>query len=377
MTPKPGNARDSLPASQLDKRLFRASKKYGMVPTQLFFVLPETLLRILHDSELALHQLDPALYQLETEIKDTVSAIAGAVGVWNGQPIIYRFLAPPPPVSTLKDQVLYNFAKCADWKPVMPNIDANLQAVDAAIDDSYKSALGYCGWLLINPQFIDEHERFFIKWRAMVLQHGLPIRGAAPEGIEKWFTDQGKLSTLDHDAERYAREFGELLNRWNLYALCAPYLPEPMQIQHPVLLAHQAPHLTRAGGKLIYIPDNVPVPDRDTAREMLSNSNATDSSQHLKEWHAIVNAKNKGKNAVSHFSRLFRLQHYWRVLHNRWGKHLHGRIQSAQRAFSEWLEPSDSNPEQSFETIRSDLRAIARRRGDPDWYRKTPSSDQF
>jgi hypothetical protein len=374
MTPKPRNARDHLPASELDKRLFRAVEKHGMVPTKLFFTLPDTLLQKLHDSELALHQVDPDLYQLEKEMTDMISGIRGAVGVWNGQPISYRFLVSPPPTSTLKDQILKYFANCPDWKPLIDHLDVNLDAVDAKLDDSYKSVLGYCGWLLLNPQFIGEHDSFFIKWRAMVLQHGLPIRGPAQEGIEQWLTDQAKLSPT---ATKYAKDFEILLNRWNLYALCAPYLPEPMQIQDPVLLAHQAPHLTRAGGMLIYIPDNVPVPDRDTAREMLTNSNATDSSLHLKDWHAIVNAKNKGKSALSHFSRLFRLQHYWRVLHSRWGKHLHGRIQKAQRAFSEWLEPSDSNSEQSFETIRSDLRAISRRRGDPDWYRKTPSSDQF
>ncbi len=161
-------------------------------------------------------------------------------------------------------------------------------------------------------QFIDEHDSFFKKWREMVLQYGFPNRGPAPEGIEKWLADCEKLNA---NAKHYALDYGNLLNRWALNGLRAPYLPEPMQMQNPVLIPNQAPHLTRGGGKLIYVPDILPVPDRDTAREMLAGSDAPGTFSHLEEWHVIVDAKNNGKTSILRFDRVFRLQHYWRVMH--------------------------------------------------------------
>jgi hypothetical protein len=64
-------------------------------------------------------------------------------------------------------------------------------------------------------------------------------------------------------------------------------------------------------------------------------------------------------------------------MHGRWGTHFQGRIQKLQRAFSEWLDPSHSNPDQSYETIRTDLRFIANRRGARKWYRNDNSLELF
>jgi hypothetical protein len=196
-------------------------------------------------------------------------------------------------------------------------------------------------------------------------------------GLKDWLRSRGELVRLGRKAENYAREFRDLVNRWDLYTLRAPYLPEPMQTQDPVLLRHQADFLARGAGKLLYLSANAPAPDRDASRAMLTNSKAPPAYLHLREWHALVTANNKSKKSILHFGRLFRLQHYWRVVNSRWGAHLHGRIQKLQRAFSELLQASSSNPEQGFDTIRNDLKLIARLRGSRNWCSTTNISDLF
>ena len=86
----------------------------------------------------------------------------------------------------------------------------------------------------------------------------------------------------------------------------------------------------------------MPVPDRDTLRDMIAAAtNAAHVPNHLQEWHQIVQATNSAKNRIPRFARLFRLQHYWTVLHKRWGPRLDGRIEKLQFAFAAWLMPDE------------------------------------
>ena len=348
---------------------------HPLVAQHLFYTLPGDLLRHLRALGLTLHLCDPDLYHVEDAMTDAMARYPNAVGTWNCAPVSYRFLAPSPPVSSLKGTILSLFKDDPAWQPIINDLDRNLAAADSRLGALHQGTLGYCGWLLVNAQFVKEHDQFFTRWRAQVLKYGLPIRGPLPQGIEKWIDS---IEAPNAETIKYAQGYGQLLDRWELADLRAPYLPEPREIQVPVLLPHQANHLTRGGGQLIYLPSNVPVPDRDTARDMMAGAvGAQAAPAHLQEWRKIVHATNTAKNRIPHYARLFRLQHYWLVLHKRWDKHLKRRNEKLQIAFAAWLMPNDDNPEKGLDTIRKDLYFIAKHRGAADWCLTPNALDLF
>jgi hypothetical protein len=358
------------------RRLAAEFAHHPLIAGRLFYTLPAGLLFHLRTRRLALHRLDPGLYRLERVTTYLVSKQRGTVGAWDCEPVRYRFLAPPPPASSLKRFVLGAFRNDPGWQSILARLDQNLAAVDSRMGGLHENTLGYCGWLMTNARFVEEHDCFFARWREMVRTYGLPRRGPLPAGIERWFDT---LAAPPADAATYAAEYGALLDRWELADLRAPYLPEPREVQFPVLLPHQANHLARGGGTLLYLPSNAAVPDRDAARDMIAASlNAQAAPAHLEEWHQIVHAKNKAKNRIPRFARVFRLQHYWAVLHRRWGeRRLKRKTEKLQLAFAAYLMPDEVEPEQGFDTVRKDLRLIARSRGGPGWYRKPNTLDLF
>jgi hypothetical protein len=155
------------------------------------------------------------------------------------------------------------------------------------------------------------------------------------------------------------------------------YLPQPMQPQSPVLLPQRASFMLRGGGAMIYLPETAPVPDRDTLREMAEAALVRDANgEHLREWTEIVAAYSQGKKQIVRYSRLFQLQHFWRVLHHRWGDRLKCKGERLQYAFAAFFLP-DKDSTTVVETIRKDLQFLADRLDGPDWYRRVSALDSF
>ena len=122
----------------------------------------------------------------------------------------HRFLAPPAPLSSLKGFVRGGFNADPEWQGILQRLDQNLTGVDARTEALREDSLGYCGWLLTNPQFLGEHDQFFARWREMVLAYGLPRCGRLPDGFDQWL---GELNDAPADAARYAEVYTALLRQ--------------------------------------------------------------------------------------------------------------------------------------------------------------------
>lgn len=82
--------------------------------------------------------------------------------------------------------------------------------------------------------------------------------------------------------------------------------------------------------------------------------------EHLAGWRVMAARNKTGKQALGRHVRLFRLQHFWRALHERHGAACRGRKDSLMHAFAGFFSVK-------HDTIRGDLRLITRRLG-TGWY---------
>ena len=132
---------------------------------------------------------------------------------------------------------------------------------------------------------------------------------------------------LIHIGEEFASAFEEFFVRWRLLGLAAPYLPVPLQpLMGGDFPATVLPQVTRAGG-VFCLPDTFPIPSRDDLRNLLEASiHGSRKPGHLEEWMALICAKNSAKKPLVKYARLFQLQHYWRIVHQRYKESLRGKI---------------------------------------------------
>jgi len=67
---------------------------------------------------------------------------------------------------------------------------------------------------------------------------------------------------------------------------------------------------------------------------------------HLRKWFQIIRPGNQAKNQLNRFARIFSLQHYWRLLHQRHRSAIKDAVGSLEFAFSKWFEVSEGSVHQ-------------------------------
>jgi hypothetical protein len=185
------------------------------------------------------------------------------------------------------------------------------------------------------------------RWGTTVV--GLPIPSHQSPGV---FNPTGEAGWAEYDSAVV-----EFCVRWRLRGLAGPRIPIPMQPmmagQFPLSIL---PQLMRAGGVFNW-PDTFPLLARDELRDMLANAlDASNSSKHLDDWKRIISSGNRAKNEIGKFERLFRFQHFWKLLRERHPQAFEGRLNCVERAFAEYLGVKES-------TIRLDRSKIREKLG--------------
>jgi hypothetical protein len=222
-------------------------------------------------------------------------------------------------------------------------------------------AQGYAGWLLTNPQFLQEHDSLFQTWREEVARQGIPLIGATRSlGLLPEAVRQAEGRTAE-----YLTAFEEFFLRWLLTGLAAPRLPQPLQPQLSALSTSTVLGYMRGGGYVFCFPDISPIPSRDELREMIEDAlRGAEAPEHLADWMDKVRADNAARNTITRYARLFDLQHYLRALHQRHHSVLHRRKSSVIQAFATFFQVSS-------DTIAGDLDVIDKRLG-KEWFLATP-----
>lgn len=218
---------------------------------------------------------------------------------------------------------------------------------------------GYLGWLLTNPQFIQEHD-------ALLEQHLTSFRrwgvhrdrtNATPSMAAQLFGQQQDYPGSDPAWREFESMKEAFCFRWRLAGLAGPDLPLPIgaQVDQDVPITYFVRGIEQTG--LFLLPDILPIPSRDQIRKSIDDARrSTNGSNHLAGWFKIIRLGNQAKNQIDRFARVFIVQHYWRTLKSRHAEALSRNTGKLELAFAQWLEVSE-------ETIHQDRLMIARRLG--------------
>ena len=316
-----------------------------------YFTLPGSLLSQVVVS-IGVQRFDAELLEMDHALSDVCGDHSSRVGFWLRQPIIFCLLRPDNDLtSDFLVQGLVEWGKTADEAREI------LTRASQRLDWTNGVRKGYCGWLLTNRTFLDEHSQILQTWEDQVEQSGIPNMGPvvrdadAVPGAERAECDTGQ----------FIRDFEAFFIRWRLDGMPAPFVPQPMGTHLPVVDLRPVLGHMRHGGTTFYLPDTYPVPSRDTLREIVEEAlREVSPPDHLAEWFEIVHSDNVAKNRIAHYVRIFEIQHYMRALHIRHASTLQRKKSLLTTVLGEYLHVSG-------DSIERDLRLIASRLGS-DWY---------
>jgi hypothetical protein len=325
---------------------------HPLVKDRYFCTLPRDLWDEMHN-RIGSRLFDPELVELE----DTLSSICGdhsfSAGFKNGLAFTYNLRRAP--IRLKLDQ-----AKASGIASNQAALDRVGQIAEERSGGMAKVTRAYTGWLMTNPVFLNELDALLGSWVEMIRRWGFDRLGILlPQGN----LVLGDDPTADHRWPSYSSAFDEFFTRWRLQGLAAPYLPVPLQGltggQFPVSVL---PQVMRAGGAFV-LPDTVPIPSRDTLRNMLEDSlHRSATPDHLEEWMRIIAGGNTAKKPFVKFSRLFEVQHYYRILRQRHAPALNRKLHLVKQVLAEFLGTAKR-------TIVEDLKFLKRRLG-PQWFRR-------
>jgi hypothetical protein len=224
----------------------------------------------------------------------------------------------------------------------------------------------YAGWLLTNRQFLDEHDRLWSDHRDVIARWGTG-QDLMPQ---TQLIDFGESPKPENDCKwlGFVASRDAFCLRWRLGGLPGPYLPEPLGPQMDGTIDANFLQTFRDAGSFFFLPDTIPLPSRDELRDSIEDSRARQrNSGHLAEWFKYIRPNNSARNQLDRFSRIFELQHYWRILNERHGDALTNSIGKLEHAFANWFDISR-------ESIRGDLIRIRQRLGSNWMQRKFPTT---
>jgi hypothetical protein len=273
-----------------------------------------------------------------------------SVGFWGKNQIIFNHLRRKRVAGQI-DQATLNRL---NWPFKLAEVERMLDVGNSRLERIWKISRGYIGWLMTTRQFLEEHDKLIEKHSAEIEQWGFPslsrpIVGQVPEGL--------LLPKPEARLQEFFQSFDDFYVRWRLVKLAAPNLPVPLQSQTPVAAPILALGPQNQGGSLFFLPDTFPIPSRDELRVILEESLRNSASPaHLAEWHKLVSGKNPAKNKIARFGKIFEIQHYYRILHQRHHDALAGRLGKLELALAEFLKVEES-------TVHADMVHLRKRLG--------------
>lgn len=326
-------------------------RSHKLVAGTTFYVLPLSLQNALQKIIPDFQKAD--LWQMEQKLSQAAEPVYHCIGCIDGQLVLNYDLLPEPKRTTAS-----SVPKKWNNLPVKDRIqDQHLENVlvegDQRLGWIRKVARAYCGWLMTESDFVGEYEQYAARWPAYVRESRFPRLGL-PKAVVQQFADE--LEPAGQQDREFVEETKRLCVRWQLKEIVGPYLPDPLRPQVPVLSIDLVTDMMRQGGSLIYLPRNFSLMGEQELRSLLEDVvRGSMPPEHLRGWGAIAasNRQTKGSE-FDRLGRLFELQHYWRILHQRWANRLVRKKAALMQSFADYYGLS-------FDQIKDDVKKILHR----------------
>jgi hypothetical protein len=320
-----------------------------LIRGQYFYTVPQQLLLAISPMDTKdIFECDDQLIQMEAVLSDIAQDHSSIVGFWNNQPIKNDLLMCTP-----IDRAL------VPGLDSLPEDEAKkkLADINKRLLSFHEISCAYAGWLMQNSKFVSEFAELISNYLSEISSWGfanvgLPVPSRQPLAIEAP-SDQPRWGEYEAAALAFCM-------RWRLQGLAGPRLPVPMR---PMMSGNFSlaivEQLMRAGGVFNW-PDTFPLFARDQLRDLIRDAlSSSQDTEHLHEWKSIISSDNKAKNQFATFERLFRFQHFWRLLRERHSNAFIRRINVIEQAFADYLGVSPA-------TIANDRKKLQMQLGS-DW----------
>lgn len=326
---------------------------HALLHEHYFCTLPPALWDLL-ETELGREVFDADLIQFERILSNRNGDHASRVGFFQSQPIPFQGLVPLP-LPQWSDEQIRN----AGMEP------AQVAHGLRVFDEQYAPALsrfraGYAGWLLTNPQFLREHDELLGNHLEVIRRYGICNAGSlaptARGGLHEARLEDPAWPPFDEACRA-------LFQRWRLWGLAGPYLPEPLMPLMAGIFPWSAIERLMDAGGIFFLPDTMPIPSRDQLRLMLDSTlHKGPKPDHLEAWLHLVRAGNSARNQLDRESRLFPLTHFFSLLQDRHASALDRNLGRTEAAFAEFFQVSKSSIHTDLIEIRQRLHAYEPRR---------------
>lgn len=315
------------------------------------YVLPRTLLKAAL-KQLNAKKIDQRLAEADAEFASAINDTETLVGYWRQDPLDHDLVrrVQPPSGSGIDDETI----RWMGWNPT--KVRAALDAAEEPYRWIQRGRQAYCGWLSCNPRFVIEHDALWAANRLALEQFGVPRMGPA--------VTVGKAAGVEVASEPFLvdllKAFEQFLRRWGIAQLKGPRLPYPFGDQMPRLGPGYGLQPGHSGETLItyQVSRTAPSLPEGLLREVMEDASARDgASAHLTPWMQIVAKGNTARQTLDRYARLFRLQHYWRVLHERYRDACRRAQARLEPVFADYLGVSTQTIHADLMFIRTSLGA--------------------
>jgi hypothetical protein len=295
--------------------------EHPLVANRDFYTLPDRLLEALRLAGVT-EKMSTELHSMELALSQRVGDHSQYAGFRSGTLIPYNLLEDPKPLLVSPE-----LAHRLNW-PNPDNIQETIAEAERRSESFSLPGRSYIGWLLTNRYFVREHDELFAAHREDIRSQGIPRPLLAQLG-------RSELSPAP-DPTGFVNAFRGFCQRWRIQSLTGPYLPLPAAVLAPSLL----PQHQLEGTLTIQIPDVVSIAGEGPLRDAVNDARDSSLPPYLDGWKAIVASSNSAKNVFPRYVRLFRLQHFRRVLFSRHAASLRRTKMKLISAFSSYFDVS-------------------------------------
>jgi hypothetical protein len=188
---------------------------------------------------------------------------ADAVGVWDGLPVHYPPLGPPPP--PVLSPALFQRLGWGQGR-ALEGVNAALSELMRRADQARHQLLGYAGWLTFNPDFQAEKATLRAQYAGLEVRPSWPLSASTHDRqpVPVPPEEAGTVSVLPDATARFLDRAGQFLRNWQLMRLVSWELPLPQGVldQVPLGLAVQLlgpDHLVQAFPTYANVPSEADV----------------------------------------------------------------------------------------------------------------------
>ena len=234
---------------------------HPLIDGRYFFTLPKELLDDVVNA-VGENYFDPKLLKLESELSSLNGDHSAYIGFRAGHPIPSNLLGPGLNLESLLHDVTPAMRAELGWA-LTPQNSRGLQTASDRLESDKEICRAYCGWLVSNPQFINEQKAFLAKWEGTAKRFGLdapvpddddPVRHTIPTYVP------------------FTQERDQFLEKWQLTGLSGPLLPKP-PMRHAPLSGGKSAVLPNPGlGTTFFFPSIFPMPNRQELLRMVDEA---------------------------------------------------------------------------------------------------------